>query len=168
MNIQCISTTCRTQHCSYFRSSLPPPPPPPAAHLNFGLGRLMVSTSHTIGHTSGGIPLNERSAPSRGRYLHNTQTQDTNIYALCGIRTRDHSNPAAADLPLDHTATRIGYVVRLGNPKLNDAAKGLRTACAPSRQSGNHKTQCRYRDTEKPASRAVHHKPVVRKVQGTE
>jgi len=42
-------------------------------------------------------------------------------------------------------ATRIGYVVRLGNPKLNDAAKGLRTACALSRHSGNYKTECAIR-----------------------
>jgi hypothetical protein len=51
---------------------------------------------------------------------------------------------------------------------LKDAAKGLRTACALSRHSGNYKTECRDRDTEKPASRTVQHKPVVREVQGTQ
>jgi hypothetical protein len=39
---------------------------------------------------------------------HNMQTQETNIYAPSGIRTRDPSNWAAADLRLDRAATGIG------------------------------------------------------------
>ena len=40
----------------------------------------------------------ERTASRRGRYLHNTQqTQETNILAPDGIRTRNPSNRAAAD-----------------------------------------------------------------------
>ena len=43
-------------------------------------------------------PPDEWSARRRGRYLHNTQqTQQTNIHPVCGIRTRELSNPAAAD-----------------------------------------------------------------------
>jgi len=43
-------------------------------------------------------PQNELSAPSRGRYLHNTQhTQETNICTLSWIRSSDLSNRAAAD-----------------------------------------------------------------------
>jgi hypothetical protein len=74
-----------------------------AQQLNSGLGRLVVeaSTLQTIRHTLGRTPLNECSARRRGRYLHNTQqTQETNIHALSGIRTRDPSNRAAADIRL--------------------------------------------------------------------
>jgi hypothetical protein len=69
--------------------------------------RVEVSRSHTVRHTHththththGRTSLNERSARCRGRYLHKTQqTQDTNIHALSGIRTRDPSNQAAAGL----------------------------------------------------------------------
>jgi hypothetical protein len=43
--------------------------------------------------------MNEWSARRTGRYLHNAQqTQETNIHAFSGIRTRDTSNRAAADL----------------------------------------------------------------------
>ena len=66
-----------------------------------GLERLVfeVSRSYTIRqtHTPGRTPLDEWSA----RYLHNTQqTQETNIHALGGIRTRNPSKWAAADLRL--------------------------------------------------------------------
>ena len=45
--------------------------------------------------------MSKWSARCRGRYLHNTQQiQGTNIHALSGIRTRDISNQAAADLRL--------------------------------------------------------------------
>jgi len=49
-------------------------------------------------HTLGRTPLHEWSARRRGRYLYNTQ--QTNIHSLGGIRTRDPSNRAAADLLL--------------------------------------------------------------------
>ena len=43
--------------------------------------------------------MNERSARRRGRYLQNTQQKhETNIHARRGIRTRDPSNQADADL----------------------------------------------------------------------
>ena len=52
-------------------------------------------------HTPGSTPLNERAPRRRGRYVHNTQqTQETKIHALSGIRTRDPSNQATADLRL--------------------------------------------------------------------
>jgi hypothetical protein len=61
--------------------------------------------------TPGRITLNEWSARRRGRYLHNTQKHETNIYIVSGIRTRDSSNWAASHLvyALDHTATGIGW-----------------------------------------------------------
>jgi hypothetical protein len=49
--------------------------------------------------THGRTPLDERSARRRCLYLHRT-TQQTNIHAPSGIRTRDPSNRAAADLRL--------------------------------------------------------------------
>ena len=61
-------------------------------------------------HTLGWASLDEWSARRRGLYLQNTQeTQETNIRALSGIRTRNPSNRAAAD----HTAT--GIIVELLN-----------------------------------------------------
>jgi hypothetical protein len=56
----------------------------------------------TLRHTTvGRPPLKRRSARSRGRYLHSTQqTQETNIHPLSGIRIRNPSNPADADLRL--------------------------------------------------------------------
>jgi hypothetical protein len=46
-------------------------------------------------------PLNKWSARRRDHYLHNTQqTQETNIHALCMIRTRNPSNQAASYLRL--------------------------------------------------------------------
>ena len=51
--------------------------------------------------TSGRTPLHERSACRCGCYLRSTQqTQETNIHVLSGIRTRNPSNRAAADLRL--------------------------------------------------------------------
>jgi len=69
---------------------------------NCGLGRLIVKvyTSQTIRYTLGRAPLNERSTRHKGRYLHNTQTQETNIHDLSGIQTRDPSNQAVSDLRL--------------------------------------------------------------------
>jgi len=80
-----------------------------AQQPNMGLGSIVVEVSsshkhntHTHTHrktTVGKSPLNEWSARPTGRYLHNTQqTQQKNIHALSGIRTRDPSKPAAADL----------------------------------------------------------------------
>jgi len=52
-------------------------------------------------HTPGSTPLYEWSARRTGRYLHNTQqTYQTDIHIFSGIRTRDPSNRANADLPL--------------------------------------------------------------------
>ena len=71
----------------------------------FGLGRLTVEVSrsqtHTHTHKLVRTPLSELSARYRGRYLQKAeQTQGTNIHAVSGIRTRDVSNEAAADLRL--------------------------------------------------------------------
>jgi hypothetical protein len=49
--------------------------------------------------THGRTPLNEWSARRRDLYLHRT-TQQTNIHAPSGSRTRDPSNQAAVDLRL--------------------------------------------------------------------
>ena len=59
-----------------------------------------VSRSHTVAHTTDRTPLNEWSPRSGGRYLHNTQAQETNVHALSGARTRNPSTQAAADLRL--------------------------------------------------------------------
>ena len=56
--------------------------------------------THARTHAHGRTPLDEWSARRKDRYLHNTQTQDTIIHALGGIRTRDLSNQAASDLRL--------------------------------------------------------------------
>jgi hypothetical protein len=57
--------------------------------------------SHTHARARGRAPLHEWSARRRDRYLHNTQqTQETNICVPNGIRIRDPSNRAAADLRL--------------------------------------------------------------------
>ena len=53
---------------------------------------------HTHTHTTGRTLLHESLARHRGRYLHNTQAQETTVHALIGIRTRDPSTQAAADL----------------------------------------------------------------------
>jgi len=77
-----------------------------------GLGHLIVEVSRTHRHkyTLGWTPLNERSARHQGHCVHNTQqTQETNIHAFSGIRTRNPSNREAADLCL----TPHGYRDRL-------------------------------------------------------
>jgi hypothetical protein len=64
--------------------------------------------AHTYTHTPGRPLLNEWSACRRGRYLHTTQqTQQTNIHAFSGIRNRDSSNQAAADLRLRPQGHRV-------------------------------------------------------------
>ena len=50
-------------------------------------------------HTPEWTPINDWYVRSRGRYPHNTQqTQETNLNALNGIRTRDPSNRWTAEL----------------------------------------------------------------------
>jgi hypothetical protein len=57
--------------------------------------------THTHTHTLDRTPLNQRTARRGGRYLHITrQTQQRNIHTLSGIRARNASNQAAADLRL--------------------------------------------------------------------
>jgi hypothetical protein len=54
-----------------------------------------------MAHTLSRTPLDEGSARRRGRYQYNTQySQDTNIHAPAGIRTRNSSKRAAADTRL--------------------------------------------------------------------
>ena len=67
-----------------------------------GLDRLFLRfINHTQLDTSGRTSLHERSARRSGCYLHSTQqTQETNIHVLSGIRTRNPSSRAAADLRL--------------------------------------------------------------------
>jgi len=86
---------------------------------NSGLGRLIVKvyTSQTIRYTLGRAPLNERPTRHRGCYLHNTQkTQETNIYALSRIQTRDPSNQAVSELSLTpsryrHRHSMINWII---------------------------------------------------------
>jgi len=74
---------------------------------NYGQERLVVEVSKSLTHTHthtnthrdtqtqthGRTPLNKWSARHRSRYLHNThQTQQTNIRAFSGIRTRTSNN----------------------------------------------------------------------------
>ena len=56
-----------------------------------------ITFSHT--HTPSRTSVNEWSTHCGGRYLRNTQqTQETNIHALSGFRTRSPRNRSAADL----------------------------------------------------------------------
>jgi hypothetical protein len=56
---------------------------------------------HTHIHTFGRTRLDEGPARRRGLYLHYTQhSQETNIHSPGGIRTRDPSKRAPADLRL--------------------------------------------------------------------
>jgi len=78
---------------------------------NSGPGHLIVevSRSHTIRHTNSKIFLNEWWASHGGYYLQNTQQrQKTSSHTLSGIRTRNPSKCAAADLSLRPPATGIG------------------------------------------------------------
>jgi len=62
-----------------------------------GYWGFFITQAYTLGRT----PLNESLTRHSGRYLHNTQpTQETNIHALSGSRTRDHSYQEAAELRL--------------------------------------------------------------------
>jgi hypothetical protein len=60
------------------------------------------SHTHTVRHTHRRLNSSERVIGSlRSRHLRRTQeTQEKNTHALIGIRTRDPSNQAAADLRL--------------------------------------------------------------------
>ena len=60
--------------------------------------------THT--HTPSRATLNQRSALCTNRYLYSTQlTQETNSYALSGIRTCDPSDQAASEICLDRRAS---------------------------------------------------------------
>jgi hypothetical protein len=71
------------------------------ATVQLDLGRLVSEVlDHTQLHTRararGRNPLDDWLAGRRDRHLHNTQqTQETNIHALSGIRTRDLGNRVA-------------------------------------------------------------------------
>jgi hypothetical protein len=55
----------------------------------------MIVFRHTVGLLwTSDQPVSETSTCTG---QHNIETQETNIHALSGIRTRDHSNQAAAD-----------------------------------------------------------------------
>jgi len=71
-----------------------------------GLGRLVL---RFLNYILSRVPLNERWARHRGRYLHNTQ--DTNIHLLSGIRAPGPSIEEGAEHipPKGHTATRIRW-----------------------------------------------------------
>ena len=75
---------------------------------------LKVSRPHAIWYTPGRTPLKERSARRRDNYGHNTlQTQETNILAPNGFRTRDPSNQLTADLrvrPHGHRRFFLNYL----------------------------------------------------------
>jgi hypothetical protein len=72
--------------------------------------RFDISRSHTIKHPRTHTPsrtsLNQRSARRTNRYLHSTQlTQETNSYALSGIRTCDPSDQEASNISLHRRAS---------------------------------------------------------------
>ena len=79
-----------------------------AQQPNVGQGRLFleVSRSHTQWHsTVGWTPLDEGSAHRRDLYLTTQQSQETDIHAPDGIRTRNSSRRPAIDprlRPLGH------------------------------------------------------------------
>ena len=79
-----------------------------AQQANSGPSRLIVEVSRS--HTPGRTPPNEQSARRRLHYLHSTQqTQETNMHALSGIRTRDLRNQADADLHITPHGHRDGF-----------------------------------------------------------
>jgi hypothetical protein len=73
---------------------------------------------HTQGCTTfGRTPLDERSVHCRDLYL--TNTQQTNIHALVGIRTRNPSRRAVADphlRPLGHWNWQVLYIISENYP----------------------------------------------------
>jgi hypothetical protein len=92
-----------------------------AKHSNSGLGCLIFQIhrsltnrhththTHTRTHTLARTPLNDWSARLRGHYL--KQTQESNIHALRGNRTRDPRDRLQT-YNLDRTATGVGNVNR--------------------------------------------------------
>ena len=86
------------------------------------------ATKNTTGRKTSSLPTYEQvdstdCKPSNFffRYLHDTQqTQETNIHALSGTRTRDPSNQAAADTDLRPHGQRdysgdVGFKSRIGD-----------------------------------------------------
>jgi hypothetical protein len=72
----------------------------------FPLAFCMIIFRHTVGLLwTSDQPVSDTSTCTG---QHNIETQETNIHALNGIRTRDPSNQAAADLTLDRAATEVG------------------------------------------------------------
>ena len=68
---------------------------------------------HLIAHVDkcrlGRTPLDEGSIRYRDLYLYNAQhSQQTNIHAVSGIRTRNPSKRAAEGYALDRAAAEIG------------------------------------------------------------
>jgi hypothetical protein len=93
-----LKRQCKFQTTALHYSHLPAAKRP---KTDLRLLNFEFSISHTITHTPGRTPLNERSPRLRCHYLHNTQqTQDTNIHALSGVRSLDPKNEAASDLRL--------------------------------------------------------------------
>jgi hypothetical protein len=76
------------------------------------------TSAHT--HTRGINPLKESRDHRRVRYLYNTQqTQETNIHAFIGVRTRDTRNQEAADLrlrPYGHRAWQYLFTCTHSRP----------------------------------------------------
>jgi len=80
--------------------------------------------THYQKHTAGRTLLKAGSDRRSGRYVHNTQqTQETNIHALCRIRTHYPKNRATADLRLGPQGYRNRlvscYVVRIEHYLVN-------------------------------------------------
>jgi len=77
---------------------------------------LLRSLDHTRIHTAGRTLLIEWSACRTDLYLHTThQTQQKNIHALSGIRTRNPSNRATAGLhlrPHGHRDWQLLYYIK--------------------------------------------------------
>jgi hypothetical protein len=75
---------------------------------HFGFRGLLMHLSYSMAHTFSRIPLDEGSFRRRGPYLYNIQySQDENIHAPGGIRTRNPSKRAATD-PRLKTARPMG------------------------------------------------------------
>jgi hypothetical protein len=74
---------------------------------SFPLAFCMIVFSHTVGLLwTSYQPVAEASTYTGQQ---NIETQETNIHALNGIRTRDRSNQAAAD----RAATEVGISVHI-------------------------------------------------------
>ena len=84
--------------------------------FSYGLDRLFSKVcrlhTHTHTHTVGLLSMSDQLV-SEAAIFTTKQTHETNIHALSGIRTRDPSNRAAAELRSDRMATGIGLSVRI-------------------------------------------------------